>query len=79
MALRQLSLLFGVRGGSVAARCAVGHRALSLSPALGHERLREILPPLESFDKRHIGPSHEDINHMLKVVGVKVLEISLLL
>ena len=72
MALRQLSVLLGARGGSLTARCAVRQRALSLSPVLSHERLREILPPLESFDKRHIGPSQEDINHMLKVIGVKV-------
>ena len=78
MALRQLSLLLGTRSGSVATRC-VRYRALSLSPALSHERLREVLPPLESFAKRHVGPSQEDINHMLKVVGVKVSKHNLML
>ena len=71
MALRQLSILLGRRGGRPAAQC-VRRRALSLSPLLRHERLKEILPPLESFAKRHIGPSQEDISHMLRVVGVQV-------
>ena len=71
MALRQLMHLLGARGGSLAARY-VRHRSLSLSAALSHERLKEILPPLESFAKRHIGPSETDVKDMLKVIGVQV-------
>lgn len=71
MALRQLTRILGARGGSLTARC-VRDRTLSMSPVLSHERLREILPPLESFAKRHIGPSQSDVGEMLKVVGVQV-------
>lgn len=75
MAFRQLTLLrFGARNasGCLAARSCVRHRALSLCPVLSHERLKEILPPLESFAKRHIGPSQADVSEMLKVIGVQV-------
>ena len=47
-------------------------RALSLSATLRHDRLKEVLPPLESFAKRHIGPRPEDTKEMLKVCGVEV-------
>ena len=49
-------------------------RTLSLSAQARHERLREVLPPLESFARRHIGPSQEDTQEMLKVCGVEVSE-----
>lgn len=47
-------------------------RLISTSPSLTHERLYEVLPPLESFAKRHIGPSEEEVAEMLQVCGVKV-------
>jgi len=33
-----------------------------------------VLPPLESFSRRHIGPSPQDVQEMLKVCGVEVSE-----
>ena len=47
-------------------------RLISTTPSLTHERLYEVLPPLESFSKRHIGPSEEEVAEMLEVCGVKV-------
>ena len=47
-------------------------RAFSLSAAVRDEKLREVLPPLESFARRHIGPSRQDAQEMLKVCGVEV-------
>ena len=47
-------------------------RPFSLSAQFRHERLREVLPPLESFSRRHIGPSAEDAQEMLQVCGVEV-------
>jgi len=50
-------------------------RPLSGTAPLYHERLYEVLPPHESFSRRHIGVSPEDIKHMLEVCGVKVSEV----
>ena len=52
-------------------------RPLSSTSPLCHERLYEVLPPLESFSRRHIGVSPEDIKEMLDVCGVKVREFKL--
>ena len=65
MALRAVRLL---------RRLVPAHRALSTSLSLRHERLHEVLPPLESFARRHIGPSSEDAQEMLKTCGVEVRE-----
>lgn len=53
-------------------RLVAAHRALSVSAWRRHERLHEVLPPLESFARRHIGPSTEDTREMLRVCGVEV-------
>ena len=63
MALRGVRLFRGVAGSS---------RLLSLSALRRHERMHEVLPPLESFARRHIGPSSEDTQEMLRVCGVEV-------
>lgn len=47
-------------------------RSVSTSLVACHERLHEVLPPLESFARRHIGPSEEEVAEMLEVCGVKV-------
>ncbi len=47
-------------------------RFLSTSSSWSHERLHEVLPPLESFARRHIGPSDEEVSEMLEACGVKV-------
>ena len=47
-------------------------RLLSTSTILRHERLHEVLPPLESFSRRHIGPSEEEVAEMLRACGVEV-------
>lgn len=47
-------------------------RPLSGTAPLRHERLYEVLPPLESFSRRHIGPSPEYIKEMLDVCKVEV-------
>ncbi len=47
-------------------------RPISSTQALRHERLYQVLPPLESFSKRHIGPSQEEADEMLKFCGVEV-------
>ena len=49
-------------------------RALTLTAASQARggRLSEVLPPLESFAKRHIGPSRQDRQEMLSVCGVEV-------
>lgn len=56
--------------------CRHGHRnllrPLSSTASFGHERLHEVLPPLESFPGRHMGPSPEEIQSMLKVCGLEV-------
>ena len=44
-------------------------RSITLSSVL---RLKEVLPPLESFAKRHIGPSEKDTMAMLQTCGVQV-------
>ena len=35
-------------------------------------RIENVLPPLESFSRRHIGPSDSEMTEMLKVCNVKV-------
>lgn len=55
-------------------RVVAAHRALSVSAWSRHERLHEVLPPMESFARRHIGPSTRDIQEMLKTCGVEVRE-----
>lgn len=65
MALRAVRLL---------RRFVPARRALSTTLSLRHERLHEVLPPLESFARRHIGPSAEDAQEMLKTCGVEVRE-----
>lgn len=55
-------------------RLVAAHRALSVSAWSRHERLHEVLPPMESFARRHIGPSTRDIQEMLKTCGVEVGE-----
>ena len=47
-------------------------KGISTSSTAHHERLHEVLPPLESFSRRHIGPSPEEVSEMLEVCGVKV-------
>lgn len=47
-------------------------RLVSTSAIQRHERLHEVLPPLESFSRRHIGPSDEEVAEMLKTCGVEV-------
>jgi hypothetical protein len=54
------------------ARSLEAGRFVCTSPLTHHERLHEVLPPLESFAKRHIGPSEEDVTVMLEACGVKV-------
>lgn len=49
-------------------------RSVSTSLVACHERLHEVLPPLESFARRHIGPSEEEVAEMLEVCGVKTME-----
>ena len=49
-------------------------RYIALSAAVRHERLKEVLPPLESFARRHIGPSPEERQEMLRTCGVQVLQ-----
>lgn len=70
MALRLLPRLF--RSRSALSAKSARYRSLSLSAVVSHERLGEILPPLESFAKRHIGPSRDDVREMLNVIGVQV-------
>ena len=53
-------------------RVTVAQRALSVAAWRRHERLHEVLPPLESFARRHIGPSSEDAQEMLRTCGVEV-------
>lgn len=53
-------------------RLVAAHRALSVSAWSRHERLHEVLPPMESFARRHMGPSTRDIQEMLKTCGVEV-------
>ena len=53
-------------------RMTIARRAFSLSACVRHERLHEVLPPHESFARRHIGPSSEDTQEMLRVCGVEV-------
>ena len=53
-------------------RMVGARRALSVSAWRSHERLHEVLPPLESFARRHIGPSPEDTQEMLRTCGVEV-------
>ena len=53
-------------------RMVGARRALSVSAWRSHERLHEVLPPLESFARRHIGPSPEDTQKMLRTCGVEV-------
>ena len=60
------------RSSALFQRLAVARRALSVSARRRHERLHEVLPPLESFARRHIGPSSEDTREMLRVCGVEV-------
>lgn len=50
-------------------------RFISSSPVHRHERLHEVLPPLESFARRHIGPSENEVSEMLGVCGVKVITV----
>lgn len=47
-------------------------KAISSSGVSHHERIHEVLPPLESFSRRHIGPSEEEIADMLRTCGVEV-------
>lgn len=61
-----------LRETSRLARLVAGHRAFSVSAWRRHERLHEVLPPLESFTRRHIGPSDSDIQDMLRTCGVEV-------
>jgi hypothetical protein len=61
-----------VRGRALLPRLRLAYRALSVSARRRHERLHEVLPPLESFARRHIGPSSEDTSEMLKTCGVEV-------
>ncbi len=72
-----------LRGGSLwrpvsLNSCTLSRRAVQVlrqvsgSVPLCHERLYEVLPPLESFSRRHIGPSPESIKEMLDVCKVKV-------
>ena len=61
-----------VRGSMLVQRLGVARRALSVSAWRRHERLHEVLPPLENFARRHIGPSSEDTQDMLRVCGVEV-------
>ena len=35
-------------------------------------RIEDVLPPLESFSRRHIGPSEVEVVEMLETCGVKV-------
>ena len=53
-------------------RAMAAQRALSVSAWHRHERLHEVLPPLESFARRHIGPSSEEVQEMLGTCGVEV-------
>ena len=53
-------------------RLVRGYRAFSVSAWRPHERLHEVLPPLESFTRRHIGPSDNDVQEMLRACGVEV-------
>lgn len=69
MALRAPAL---VRRLLAAQRPVGSRRAVSVSASRRHERLHEVLPPLESFARRHIGPSPEDIEKMLGECGVEV-------
>lgn len=55
-------------------RLVPAHRALSTTAFRRHERLHEVLPPLESFARRHIGPSAGEVQEMLKTCGVEVRE-----
>lgn len=50
----------------------LGKSQLSSTASLSHERLYQVLPPLESFSRRHIGPSPEDEKKMLETCGVNV-------
>lgn len=47
-------------------------RSVSSSAVLWHERLNEVLPPLECFTNRHIGPSEQETEEMLRACGVQV-------
>ena len=53
-------------------RLEVSRRPISTSLAVRHERLYEVLPPLESFSRRHIGPSPEEVQEMLNACGEEV-------
>lgn len=46
-------------------------RHIFSSAVVRHERLNEVLPPLECFTKRHIGPSEQETEEMLKACGVE--------
>ena len=35
-------------------------------------RIEDVLPPLEPFSRRHIGPSDAEVKEMLEGCGVKV-------
>jgi glycine dehydrogenase len=62
------------RASVLVQRMTVARRAFSVSAWVRHERLHEVLPPLESFARRHIGPSSEDTQEMLRVCGVETME-----
>ena len=47
-------------------------RSVFSSAVMRHERLSEVVPPLECFTKRHIGPSTQDTQEMLRACGVEV-------
>ena len=50
-------------------------RPISTVVPLSHERLHEVLPPMESFSRRHIGPSPEETGAMLEECGVEVCRV----
>ena len=64
--------MMAARAPGLLRRLLGGRRELSVSVWRRHERLHEVLPPLESFSRRHIGPSPEDTIEMLGACGVEV-------
>ncbi|XP_064386896.1 glycine dehydrogenase (decarboxylating), mitochondrial-like [Halichondria panicea] len=49
-------------------------RHIFSSSVVRHERLNEVLPPLECFTKRHIGPSEQETGEMLRACGVESMD-----
>lgn len=48
-------------------------RSLTTTAACSDKLLDKLVPRYDDFSRRHIGPTSEDIESMLELVGVKVI------